>query len=231
MSRNNTIGIVGYITAPPKLTVDAEDWKKRVYETTLSRTRPSDVEDTYILRFDGRAAGTEEMLKGITEGVEVLIGGEIRSENVHNPQPGENRVKIYINAEVIAVNIPPANAQNEVEIRGRICKPPHFRITPRETLDGKKIAVTNIMVAVSTPTNTSYIPCACFGWKAFWASTFKVNDYVEIYGHFLSRNFKKRIAGRELPLLCTAHEICVAKLENKSEYKRNRPEREGGEGT
>lgn len=117
MSRNNTIGIVGDITAPIRMIVDAGDWKQRVYETTLTRTRPSGTEDTFILQFAAHAAGTEAMLEQIAEGVSVLIGGEIRTENVHNPQPEENRVKVYIHAEVIAVNMPPAFAQKAEGLR------------------------------------------------------------------------------------------------------------------
>lgn len=96
MSRNNTIGIVGEITAPPELIVDAADWARKVYEVELTRTRPSGTEDTYILQYDGRAAGSKEMLERITEGAEIFCGGEIRSENVHDPKPEENRVKVFI---------------------------------------------------------------------------------------------------------------------------------------
>ena len=46
MRRNNTIGIVGEITAPPELIVDAADWARKVYEVELTRTRPSGTEDT-----------------------------------------------------------------------------------------------------------------------------------------------------------------------------------------
>ena len=78
MSRNNTIGIVGEITAPPELIVDAADWARKVYEVELTRMRPSGTEDTYILQYDGRAAGSKEMLERITEGAEIFCGGEIR---------------------------------------------------------------------------------------------------------------------------------------------------------
>lgn len=60
MSRNNTIGIVGEITTQPELIVDAADWARKVYEVELTRTRPSETKDTYILQYDGRAAGSKE---------------------------------------------------------------------------------------------------------------------------------------------------------------------------
>lgn len=220
MSRNNTIGIVGTIATPPQLVVDAASWKDKLYETTLTRTRPSDTEDTFILQFDGRAAGSEEMLAKITEGVEVLIGGEIRTQNLHNPQPEENRVKVYIYAEVIAINDPPVDDQNEVKLRGRVCKPPQFRKRGYRTPSGKRISKTNILIAVNTPSNSSYIPCICLGETAFSANALKIGDYVEIYGHFLSRKFKKKINGRELPFLSTAYEVCTVTLESDTTPKK-----------
>ncbi len=225
--RNNTIGIAGNIKSVPELVVEAADWAREVYETTLTRTRPSGKEDTYILQFDGRAAGSKEMLEKITEGAEVLVGGEIRSENVHDPKPEEKRVKVYIYAEMIAVNDPPVNDQNEVTICGNICVSPRFRQTSRRTKQGKKMAATNIMVAVNSPTGTNYIPCVCFDWQAFSANTLKIGDYVEIYGRFQSRDYKKRIEGRKLPFLCTAHEVCVVKLKASAKDGGAEPEKEG----
>ncbi|MCM1217252.1 MAG: single-stranded DNA-binding protein [Lachnospiraceae bacterium] len=228
MSRNNTIGIVGHIKTPPELIVEAADWTREVYETTLTRTRPSETEDTYILQFDGRAAGSKEMLEKITAGAEVLVGGEIRSENVHDPKPEESRVKVYIYAEVIAVNDPPVNDQNEVTICGNICKPPRFRSTRRRTQRGKRVAATSIMVAVNSPTGTNYIPCVCFGWQAFKANTLEVGDYVEIYGRFQSRDYKKRIEGRKLPYLSTVYEVCAIKFKGESaKDKDTKPDKEG----
>ena len=227
MSRNNTIGIVGYIKNPPELIVEAADWARKVYETTLTRTRPSGTEDTYILQFDGRAAGSKEMLERIVEGAEVLIGGEIRSENVHDPKPEESRVKVYIYAEVIAVNDPPVNDQNEVTICGNICKPPRFRSTRRRTQRGKRVAATSIMVAVNSGAATNYIPCVCFGWQAFKANTLEIGDYVEVYGRFQSRDYKKRIEGRKLPFLSTVYEVCAIKFKSETKEKETEPEKEG----
>lgn len=220
MSRNNTIGIVGKITAPPELIVDAADWARKVYEVELTRTRPSGTEDTYILQYDGRAAGSKEMLERITEGAEIFCGGEIRSENVHDPKPEENRVKVFIFAEMIAVNDPPVEDQNEVTICGNICKPPSGRETKRRTRKGRRVTVTRLVVAVNTPTGAYYVPCVCWNERAEKADDLKVGDYVEIYGRFQSRNFKKRIQGRKLPYLSTSYEVSVVRLEAESKEER-----------
>lgn len=220
MSRNNTIGIVGEITAPPELIVDAADWARKVYEAELTRTRPSGTEDTYILQYDGRAAGSKEMLERITEGAEIFCGGEIRSENVHDPKPEENRVKVFIFAEMIAVNDPPVEDQNEVTICGNICKPPSGRETKRRTRKGRRVTVTRLVVAVNTPTGAYYVPCVCWNEQAEKAADLKVGDYVEIYGRFQSRNFKKCIQGRKLPYLSTSYEVSVVKLEAENKEER-----------
>lgn len=216
MNRTNTIGIVGRITAKPELIIHAADWKRKVYEATLTRTRPSGIEDTFILQFNGRAAGSEEILEKIAEGVEVLVGGEIRTENIHNSKPEENRVKVYIFAEVIAVNNPPAKDQNEVNIRGHICKPPYFKTTRRRTAKGRQMAAASIIVAVNSRSGANYIPCICFNRQAFSANTLKVGDRVEIYGRLQTRERKKRIEGEELPYLTTVYEVCVLKLKSES---------------
>lgn len=231
MGRKNTIGIVGKIAATPELIVDAADWSRKVYETKLTRSRASGKKDIYFLRFSGYAAGSEELLGKIAEGTEVMAGGEIRSENIRNPLPGENRVKVYIAAEVIAVNDPPANDQNEVCICGRICKPPHFWQKKKKEESKKKIAVTSITVAVNTAASTSYIPCVCFGNMAFRAVALKVGDYVEIYGRLQSRDYKKQIEGKELPYLCTAYEVGTVKMKSKGENDRTGKENQTDEDT
>lgn len=215
MRRNNTIGIVGEIIAAPELIVDAADWEKKVYETRLKRTRPSGTTDIYILQFSGSAAGSEEMLERIRSGVKVLVGGEVHSENVRDPQPEENRVKIFIHAEVIAANEPPAKEQNEVRICGFVCRPPQFRLTKKRNKRGQRIAVTNIMVAVNSAKGANYIPCVCFDWLAFSANTLQVGKYVEIYGRLQARDYKKQIEGRETPYLTTVYEVCAIDLKGE----------------
>ncbi|MBD5536874.1 MAG: single-stranded DNA-binding protein [Lachnospiraceae bacterium] len=214
MKRKDTIGIVGRIAVQPKMVIDAEDWAQKVYETVLTRKRPSGAEDTFILQFNGRAAGSVDMLEKITEGTEVLVGGEIRTQNVYKPKPEENSVKTYIYAEVIKENMPPVKNQNEVELSGTICKEPHIKTVRSRTQDGKRLACASIMVAVNTQSGTYYIPCVCWDWAAYSAKILKVGECVKVYGRFQSRKFKKRIDGREIPFLCTTYEVCVINIES-----------------
>lgn len=64
MSGNNTIGIVGRVTSQPALIVDAADWARKVYEVELTRTRPSDTEDTFILQYDGAPPDQRKYWRG-----------------------------------------------------------------------------------------------------------------------------------------------------------------------
>ncbi|MBD5498039.1 MAG: single-stranded DNA-binding protein [Lachnospiraceae bacterium] len=214
MKRKDTIGIVGRIAARPKLVIDAEDWAQKVYETVLTRKRHSGTEDTFVLQFNGRAAGSVDMLEKITEGTEVLVGGEIRTQNVYEPKPEESSVKIYIYAEVIRENIPSVKDQNEVELSGTICKEPHIKTVRSRTRDGKRLACANIMVAVNAQSGTYYIPCVCWDWAAYSAKLMKVGECVKIFGRLQSRNYKKWVKGKEIPFLRTTYEVCVINLES-----------------
>lgn len=208
MERNNMFKIVGHITEPPKLIIDAESWRQKIYETGLRRIRPSGREDTYVLRFSGESVGSEEMLNLIQSGVKIMICGEIRSENVHNIRSEENSVKVYLYAEVISVGDQSVDDKNEAWIRGRICRQPYFKISKH----GKRMAIASILVGVNTPKSTSYIPCVCWGLEACQAKELKVGDSIEICGYFQARTFKKWMKGQELPLMCTTHEISVVKM-------------------
>lgn len=212
MSRNNTIGIVGTITEKPHLILDATDWKRKVFETKIKRTRPSGAEDEAILQYSGQAAGTEEMLEKITEGAEVFVGGEIRTQNIKKPKPTQSRVKIYIFAELIGVNNPPVEDQNEVKICGNVCREPRTRNANKRAGHRKPLPVTDIIVAVNNPAGSHYIPCVCWQNVAEVAAQLEVGAYVEIYGRFQSRQFRKYIKGKPAPYLMTAYEVSVIGL-------------------
>ena len=133
--------------------MDAPTWAQKVYEAVLEYRRPSGTKDKFFVQFPGQAAGTKKALLNIKKGKEVLIGGEVRTQNMDNPEPHEPRVKICIYAKVIAVNDPPADPQNEVKLCGHICKDPRVA-----TARFGKIAVTSFIVAVNSHHGADYIP-------------------------------------------------------------------------
>ena len=146
MSKNNAAGIVGIITTKPRVVMDAPTWAQKVYEAVLEYRRPSGTKDKFFVQFPGQAAGTKKALLNIKKGKEVLIGGEVRTQNMDNPEPHEPRVKICIYAKVIAVNDPPADPQNEVKLCGHICKDPRVA-----TARFGKIAVTSFICGGKQP--------------------------------------------------------------------------------
>lgn len=219
MNKDNVIGIVATIKEKPRLIIDARDWGLRVYETEIERRRPdTDTFDTFILRYSGKSAGAEDALEKIDEGAEVLIGGEVRSRNAKKPTDGENKVIIYIFAEVIAINDPPADQQNEVFLRGRVCKVPRAR-TIRRKKHGKEIEIpiTDIIVATNTSSGAHYIPCVCWREQARTAAALKVGAYVEITGRLQSREFTRHIKGKETPFLCKNYEVSVCELDHETQ--------------
>lgn len=206
-SKNNAAGIVGIITTKPRVVMDAPTWAQKVYEAVLEYRRPSGTKDKFFVQFPGQAAGTKKALLNIKKGKEVLIGGEVRTQNMDNPEPHEPRVKICIYAKVIAVNDPPADPQNEVKLCGHICKDPRVA-----TARFGKIAVTSFIVAVNSHHGADYIPCVCWRNVAEAAAKLKVGAYVEITGRMQSREYKKKMPDGKPPYLATTHEVSVTQL-------------------
>ena len=205
MADNNLIGIVSVLTEDPKITLDAKDWKKKIFETMITADRRSGRVDTLILEIPAAAAGSEEEMKKLTAGTEVLVIGEINTKDINTQDPTEQRVKVFIKALTVTKNDPPANRQNNVIIKGNLCKDPRSRKTPRGT------AVTEIMVATNFKNESHYIPCVCRQNVAEAAAGLQKGDYVEIEGRFQSREYKKQMPDG-VAFLMTAYEVSVASL-------------------
>ena len=205
MEKENVVGIVGVITETPKLILEAPDWTKKVYETKIEAPRRSGTMDTLILQFSGKAAGTKKQLSKLKKGTEILVAGAVRTHNVRDRVPTEPSVKIYIEAEVVEVNDPPADQQNEVLLKGNISREP----VPRMTSGGTHI--TNIIVAVSNGNKAAdFVPCICWQNVADAAAKLKKGSYVEVTGRMQSREFKKVV--NDMPCLMTAYEVSVIQL-------------------
>lgn len=206
MSKNNVAGIVGVIATTPKIVLDAPTMAQKIYEVQLERKRPNGKVDKMIVQFPGKAAGNKKTLHDLKKGAEVLITGEVRTKNVDDPTPQENKVKVYIYADAIVVNDPPAEQQNNVRLQGRICKMLGSRTTRRG------IAVTSIVVAVNSPHGANYIPCICWGEAALAAAELPVGTQVEVIGRMQSREYAKKMPNGKPPYLAVAYEVTVTQL-------------------
>ena len=205
MAENNIIGIVGKLTDTPRMTLDAKDWKQKIYETMLEAPRQSGATDTLILEIPAAALKSEEEILNLEKGTEVLVIGEIHTQNNDLTDPTEPKMKIYIRAWTLVENEPPAKQQNATVLKGNLCKDPRVRKTRSGT------PVTDIVVATNDKGKTQYIPCVCWLDIAEAAAGLKKGDYVEVEGSFQSREYKKKIEGRP-PFLMTAYEVSVIRL-------------------
>jgi single-stranded DNA-binding protein len=95
---------------------------------------------------------------------------------------------------------------NEIDIKGFVCKPPVFRVTPF----GREI--TDMLVAVNRAYNKSdYIPCIVWGRNARFASGFEVGDKVSLFGRVQSRQYEKVLESGE-KIMRVAYEVSISRL-------------------
>lgn len=205
MEQNNMIGIVGTITETLKMILDAPIWEKKVFETVIESERLSGVKDSLILKIPTTAAGSKKMLEKFKKGTEVLVIGEVQTENVNTDSRKEAKIKIFISATTIIINDPAAQMQNEVRLQGYLCSDPRTGRTQRGIL------TTNLMLEVSGGKKRYFIPCVCWRTVAQVAAGLKRGDYVEIIGRMQSREYKRKIEEDQYYLM-TAYEVAITNL-------------------
>lgn len=205
MAKKNIIRIAGVITDTPKMTLDAAEFDKKTFETKIAAERRSGAEDTLILVLSGGSVGTKKALDKIKKGAAVMVTGEVRTVNVKEIKNNAPTVKIFIEASKVEPIEKIETRINEVKLKGRICKDPRIRQTP------KGIHVADIMVAVSGKKGANFIPCICWQNVADAAEKIEKGMYVEIEGRFQSREYKKQIEG-SVPYLMTAYEVSITQL-------------------
>ena len=135
----------------------------------------------------------------LCDGAAALIKGQLRSYN----KLVNDRIRLYLT--VFALDIGEMSSEvNEIELRGFLCKPPVFRVTPF----GREI--TDLLVAVNRAYSKSdYIPCIVWGRNARFAAGFEVGDKVTLCGRVQSREYEKVLESGEKTIR-TAYEVSVA---------------------
>ena len=130
------------------------------------------------------------------------VFGQLRSFNNKNP----NGPKLIISLFARDFNTDCAEDQNDVLLRGTICKTPTLRKTPL----GREIS--DFMLAVNRKYNQSdYIPCIAWGQKAHEISKKTVGTSITVNGRFQSRQYLKII--ENMPVHKTAYEISMLDYE------------------
>lgn len=151
---------------------------------------------TFPLRVP-RLSGTDDVLNVICgeellaslepEGSPMLrVEGELRSYN--NKSGVGNRLVIFVYA--LSVALCADEPENEVLLRGTVCKDPCSRVTPM----GREIC--DLLVAVNRPYGHSdYLPCIAWGLNAKRAAGYRVGDRLSLRGRLQSRNYLKSVGG------------------------------------
>ena len=141
---------------------------------------------------------SEELLRqtAAEEGDGLHITGQIRSYN--NRQNTGRRLVISVLAETLEVTDEPHD--NQVTLRGTLCKEPIYRRTPL----GREIC--DVMLAVNRPyRRADYLPCILWGRCAQEAAEAHVGAVLSLTGRLQSRNYIKMLDG--VPEERTAYEI------------------------
>ena len=142
----------------------------------------------------------------LADGAKVGVKGQLRSYN----KLVDGRTRLYLT--IFARELSDCeDSVNEIELKGFLCKPPVFRVTPF----GREI--TDLLVAVNRAYNKSdYIPCIVWGRNARYASGLEVGDKVVMSGRVQSREYEKKLETGEA-VIRTAYEVSVAKIYKETE--------------
>lgn len=129
---------------------------------------------------------------------EVSLKGQLRTRNQLDVN-GRSHLQVYFFAD----DFNDTSEINYIYIKGYLCKPPQYRITPMN----REIA--DIMVAVNRSNKRSdYIPCIAWGRNARWVDKLSVGTQVEMKGRVQSREYRKVENGKEV--VKTAYEVSIS---------------------
>lgn len=202
---NNTVSISGFIDK--EFEFSHKVYGENFYSTTVRVSRKSGVLD-YIPIILPEIFIKEYLNADVTDKF-VVVTGEFRSYNAQD----ENQ-KCHLSLFVFATKIDFFEEgeffENEIQLKGYLCREPVFRVTP----NGREIA--DVMLAVNRKCNRSdYIPCIFWGRNARIVAEMQVGDKLDLYGRVQSRKYVKNYS-EEVSEEKVAYEVSVqyfAKLE------------------
>lgn len=132
----------------------------------------------------------------------LFLSGQLRSFNNRSGQGAKLVITVFAQ-ELRAEDGPD---ENQVQLRGTLCKEPKLRCTPM----GRDIC--DLMLAVNRHYGRSdYLPCICWGQRARQAALWPVGTKLSLSGRIQSRSYIK--LSEEGPLEKTAFEVSVTELE------------------
>ncbi len=192
----NKITISGKVENKPELSYKA--FNENFYSFAISSLRTSGTADVI------KCIAPEIIAANITEGDNVIISGEVRTQNV-NSENGKRKLRLY----VFCKDIQPYSGGdiNCVEIWGYTCKEATYRATPL----GREI--TDAILACNRVTGKSdYIPCIAWGRNARRLADMGVGAEIHAIGRLQSRDYTKKFDdGTEQSMV--TYELSLSKLE------------------
>ena len=199
LDTTNSVSVSGSLNG---LTLSHKIYGEAFYTFLLACARLSDRTDILPVTV------SEQLLEQhpLADGAFVGVKGQLRSYN----KLVDGRARLYLT--IFARELTDStDAVNEIELKGFLCKPPVFRVTPF----GREI--TDLLVAVNRAYNKSdYIPCIVWGRNARYAAGFSVGDKVTMNGRVQSREYEKKLDSGEVTLR-TAYEVSIARLHKETE--------------
>ena len=185
----------GVLSEPPRFSHRSRD--ERFFRFSLDVCRLSGAVDTiHIIARETLLASLEP-----GGGEKLCVCGEVRS---FNNRSGVG-AKLVITVFARELWLDDGEDENIIELRGALCKPPNYRITPM----GREIC--DLMLAVRRRYGRSdYLPCIAWGASAREAADWDVGSTVWLSGRIQSRAYQKLIDG--VPVEKTAYEISVIQI-------------------
>jgi single-stranded DNA-binding protein len=194
MEKNNQVTLVGEIVGDFEF--EYEVYGERFYRMFVGVNRLRDDACDVI------PCVISERLIDVTrnyDGYRVGVVGQYRS---HNRFEGE-KSRLILSVFVRELWFQPGDRdENEILLRGYVCKKPVYRVTPL----GREIS--DLCIAVNRQYHkTDYIPCICWGRNARYARDLFVGDMLDIAGRIQSREYEKDGKPR------IAYEVSVRRME------------------
>lgn len=193
---NNAVRLCGAMVGAPAFSHSSRG--QRFYRFPLEVQRLSGATDTLniLVRPEQLEAAAPD------GGGKLLVTGELRSFN-NRRGDGARLVLTVLARELVCCDGPD---ENEVSLRGTLCKEPKPRVTPM----GRDIC--DLMLAVNRSYGRSdYLPCICWGSLARQAACWTVGTRLALRGRFQSRGYVKLT--EDGPVQRVAYEISAAEAE------------------
>ncbi len=199
---NNCVLLRGVLRDAPAFSHKSRE--ETFYRFSLDVARLSGTIDT--IHIIARRELLEELeLNGAEK---LCVIGELRSFN--NRSGVGPRLVITVFARALLLEN--GEDENAVALRGVLCKPPIYRVTPM----GREIC--DLMLAVRRRYGRSdYLPCIAWGVSARAAADWQVGCAVRLTGRIQSRVYQKIENG--VPVEKTAYEVSVMQIEAVEEER------------